>query len=84
MLLWAAYQYLLLMYAGTTAGMRVAKVRLSTFKGAAPNRRHRRSRVIGLYFSTASLMMGLLWSLVDVDALCWHDRISHTYLTRRE
>ena len=27
-------------------------------------------------------MMGLLWSLVDVDALCWHDRISHTYLTK--
>jgi uncharacterized RDD family membrane protein YckC len=83
-LLWAVYQYLMLMYAGTTAGMQVAKVRLSTFKGGAPNRRHRRSRVIGLYFSTASLMMGLLWSLVDVDTLCWHDRISHTYLTRRD
>ena len=25
--------------------------------------------------------MGLLWSLVDVDRLCWHDRISHTYLS---
>ena len=74
----------MLMYAGTTAGMQVTKIRLSTFKGEAPNRRHRRSRVLGLYFSTASLMMGLLWSLVDVDALCWHDRISHTYLTRRE
>ncbi len=56
-LLWAAYQYLMMMYAGTTVGMRVAKVRLSTFKGDAPNRRHRRSRVIGLYFSSASLMM---------------------------
>jgi uncharacterized RDD family membrane protein YckC len=83
-LLWAVYQYVMIMYAGTTAGMLVAKVRLSTFKGDAPNRRHRRSRVIGLYFSTASLMMGLLWSLVDVDALCWHDRISHTYLTGQE
>lgn len=83
-LLWAIYQYLMLMYAGTTAGMQVAKVRLSTFKGRAASRRHRRSRVIGLYFSTASLMMGLLWSLVDVDTLCWHDRISHTYLTRQD
>jgi uncharacterized RDD family membrane protein YckC len=82
-LLWAVYQYLMMMYAGTTAGMQMTKMRLSTFKGGAPNRRHRRSRVIGLYFSTASLMMGLLWSLVDVDALCWHDRISHTYLTKR-
>lgn len=84
LLLWAVYQYLMLLYAGGTAGMEVAKVRLSTFKGGVPNRRHRRSRVIGLYFSTASLMMGLLWSLVDVDTLCWHDRISHTYLTRRD
>ncbi len=29
-------------------------------------------------------MMGLLWALVDVDMLCWHDRISQTYLTSRE
>jgi uncharacterized RDD family membrane protein YckC len=83
-MLWAAYEYLLVMYGGTTAGMQVTKVRLSTFKGEAPNWRHRRRWVMGLYFSTASLGMGLLWSLVDVDRLCWHDRISHTYLTKRE
>jgi uncharacterized RDD family membrane protein YckC len=82
LMLWAVYEYLLLMYAGTTLGLRVTRTRLSTFRGVAPNWRHRRSRVIGLYFSAASLMMGLLWSLVDVDALCWHDRISHTYLTK--
>ena len=84
LLLWAVYEYLLLMYSGTTLGMQVTKLRLSTFKGEAPGRRQRRSRVIGLYFSAASIMMGLLWSLVDVDTLCWHDRISHTYLTRSE
>jgi uncharacterized RDD family membrane protein YckC len=83
-LLWAAYEYMLVMYAGETAGMRVAKVALSTFKGEAPNWRHRRRWVIGLYFSTASIGMGLLWSLVDVDQLCWHDRISHTFVTRRD
>jgi uncharacterized RDD family membrane protein YckC len=83
-LLWAIYQYLLTVYAGATAGMRVAKICLSTFTGTSPNRRHRRSRVIGLYFSTASLLMGLLWALVDVDLLCWHDRISRTYLTSRD
>ena len=27
-----------------------------------------------------SLGMGLMWIFVDVDALCWHDRLSHTYL----
>jgi len=78
--LWAVYQYLFLIYRTTTVGMHLAGIRLSAFNGGAPGRRQRRSRVIALYFSTASLMMGLLWALVDVDALCWHDRISQTYL----
>ena len=80
-LLWAAYQYVLLVYGGTTLGMRMAGIRLSTFRGQTPRFRERRYRVVGLYFSTASLAMGLLWALVDVDGLCWHDRISRTYLT---
>ncbi len=84
LLLWAVYQYMLTMYAGATVGMRALHLRLRTFKGGIPKWRHRRGRVVGLYFSAASLMMGLLWALVDVDALCWHDRISRTYLTRQE
>jgi uncharacterized RDD family membrane protein YckC len=83
-LFWGIYQYLLLIYAGKTAGMQVAGIRLSTFKGTRPSVRHRRNRVAGLYLSTASLAMGLLWAFVDVDALCWHDRISGTYPTKRE
>jgi uncharacterized RDD family membrane protein YckC len=79
--LWAVYQYLFTMYAGATPGMRLCRLRVRTFKGGPLSWRHRRSRVIGLYFSTASLMMGLFWVLVDVDGLCWHDRISRTYLT---
>jgi len=81
-LLWAIYQYLLLVYAGRTAGMQVTGIRLLTFKGRQPSLRHRRNRVLGLYLSTVSLVMGLLWAFVDVDTLCWHDRISGTYLTR--
>ncbi len=84
LLLWAIYQYLLLVYGGATAGMRIAKIRLSTFNGKSPCRRKRRQRVMALYFSTASFVMGLLWAFVDVDSLCWHDRISRTYLTDRE
>ena len=83
-LLWAIYQYLLVVYAGKTAGMRVAGTCLSTFKGRQPSFRHRRNRVLGLYLSTTSLAMGLLWAVVDVDSLCWHDRISGTYLTGRD
>ncbi|MGA3054308.1 MAG: RDD family protein [Candidatus Korobacteraceae bacterium] len=84
LLLWAVYQYVLLVYGGATAGMRIAKIRLSTFKGNSPCRRQRRQRVMALYFSMASFVMGLLWAFVDVDSLCWHDRISRTYLTDRE
>src|SRR5208337_1267837 len=49
---------------GKTAGMQLTRIRLSTFKGAPPSLRRRRSRVLGLYFSTASLVMGLRWPLV--------------------
>lgn len=83
-LLWAVYQYLFTMYGGATPGMQMLGIRLRTFKGGHLSWRHRRSRVIGLYFSAASLLMGLFWALVDVDALCWHDRISRTYLTKPE
>jgi uncharacterized RDD family membrane protein YckC len=82
-LFWAIYQYLLTVYAGTTVGMRVAGIGLSTFKGARPKWHTRRTRVLALYFSAASMSMGLLWALVDVDKLCWHDRISRTYLAKR-
>jgi uncharacterized RDD family membrane protein YckC len=83
-LFWGIYQYLFLVYAGRTAGMQVAGLRLSTFQGTRASVRQRRNRVAGLYLSTASLIMGLLWAFVDVDVLCWHDRISGTYLTKRE
>jgi uncharacterized RDD family membrane protein YckC len=80
-LLWFVYQYLLLVYGGATVGMRVSKIRLLTFAGTSPKKRQRRNRALGLWLSTASLAMGLLWAFVDVDALCWHDRMSQTYLT---
>jgi len=83
-LLWAIYQYLLTVYSGATVGMTMAGIRMSTFKGKQPRLGDRRNRILALYLSTASLGMGLLWAFVDVDALCWHDRISRTYLTPRE
>ena len=82
-LLWSVYQYLFVVYAGQTLGMMAAKIRLRTFQGRAPNLRQRRHRVLGFYLSTLSLGMGLMWLFVDVDALCWHDRLSQTYLADR-
>ena len=83
-ILWAAYQYILQVYAGATVGMVLTKTRLRTFKGAFPKWEQRRNRVLAFYLSAGSLAMGLLWALVDVDKLCWHDRISRTYLSSHE
>lgn len=83
-LLWSAYQYLFVVYGGRTPGMMAARIHLRTFQGNAPNLRQRRNRVLGFYLSALSLGMGLMWVFVDVDTLCWHDRLSHTYLSNRE
>jgi len=82
--LWAAYEYLLLVYAGSTPGLRIAKLDLSRFDGSRVPKALRRWRVLGAYLSAASLGMGYAWVFLDEDALCWHDRITHTYLAPRD
>jgi uncharacterized RDD family membrane protein YckC len=82
-LLWAVYQYLLVVYGGRTIGMRAARLRLCNFKGATPGLRQRRLRVLSMYLSVLSLGMGVLWSLVDIDSLCWHDRMSQSFLAAK-
>ncbi len=82
-LLWSVYQYLFVVYAGQTLGMIAVGIRLRTFKGRPPNFRQRRHRVLSFCLSALSLGMGLMWVFVDVDALCWHDRLSQTYLSDR-
>jgi len=79
-LLWAAYQYLLLVYSGSTPGLRMAGLELARFDGTRTNRRLRRWRVFASYLSAISLAMGYAWVFLDEDALCWHDRITHTFL----
>jgi uncharacterized RDD family membrane protein YckC len=79
-LFWAAYQYLLIVYAGSTPGLRLARLQLSCFDGTQTKRSVRRWRVLASYLSAASLGMGYAWLFLDEDSLCWHDRITHTYL----
>jgi uncharacterized RDD family membrane protein YckC len=78
-LLWASYQYLFLVYGGRTLGMKLTRTYLQTFKGRRLTFRQRQSRVMALCISVLSLGMGVLWSFVDVEGLCWHDRISQTF-----
>ena len=77
---WAGYQYLLMVYAGTTPGLRLARLELSRFNGSPAGRKLRRWRVLASYLSAISLGMGYGWVFLDEDSLCWHDRITHTYL----
>jgi uncharacterized RDD family membrane protein YckC len=81
---WAAYQYLLLVYAGTTPGLRLAKLELARFDGTPAPRRLRRWRVLASFLSATSLALGYLWAFLDEDVLCWHDRITHTYLAPKQ
>ena len=78
--LWAAYQYLFVVYTGSTPGSRLARLQLARFDGSPARRRLRRWRVLASFLSAVSLGMGYAWVFLDEDALCWHDRITHTYL----
>lgn len=79
-ILWAVFQYVFLVYTGSTPGMRLTGLRLSDFDGSAPDRVTRRWRALAMALSAVSLGLGFLWCLLDEDTLCWHDRITRTYL----
>jgi uncharacterized RDD family membrane protein YckC len=82
-LFWAAYQYLLIVYAATTPGLRAAGLALARFDGSPTGQSLRCWRVLAACLSGLSLGMGYAWVFLDEDALCWHDRITHTYLAPR-
>jgi uncharacterized RDD family membrane protein YckC len=78
--LWSAYAFLFVVYTGSTPGLRVLKLRLLRFDGLPVDRRLRRWRVLASFLSAFSLGLGYLWSLLDEDGLCWHDRITRTHI----
>jgi uncharacterized RDD family membrane protein YckC len=77
---WCAYEYLLLVYSGTTPGLRLARLELQRFDGDPAPRRLRQWRVLASVLSGISLGLGYAWCLLDEDQLCWHDRITRTYM----
>ncbi len=81
---WAGYQYLLLVHAGSTPGLKLAKLELSRFDGAPVPRNIRRWRVLASILSAVSVGLGYAWCLLDEDQLCWHDRITRTYMAPRK
>jgi uncharacterized RDD family membrane protein YckC len=78
--LWAAYEFLFVVYTGSTPGLRAARLRLAGFDGSPLNRRLRRWRVLASFLSAFSGGLGYLWCVLDQDGLCWHDRITRTHV----
>jgi uncharacterized RDD family membrane protein YckC len=83
-LFWGVYQYLLVVYSGNTPGLRATGLELARFDGTPAKRGLRRWRILASYLSAASLGMGYAWVFLDEDSLCWHDRITHTYLAPKK
>jgi uncharacterized RDD family membrane protein YckC len=79
-LLLTIYYLLSLSLSRSTAGMEVSGLRVITFSGDAPSRMVLHWRALAMVLSYAALGMGFAWLLIDEDRLCWHDRITHTYL----
>ena len=79
-LLWKAYEFLFVVYTGSTPGLRAARLRLAEFDGSPLNRRLRRWRVLASFLSAFSAGLGYLWCVLDQDGLCWHDRITRTHV----
>ena len=76
----AFYHLLFFSLAHATPGMRYACIGLWTFGNKRPTREQRWRRVAATALSVLPVGLGLLWSLFDEDRLCWHDRLSQTYL----
>ena len=83
-LLWAGYQYLALVYTGSTPGLRMAGLELVRFSGKPAPRRLRRWRFFASLLSAVSLALGYFWCFLDEDGLCWHDRITRTHMSPKK
>jgi len=81
-LLWGMYQYLFLVHAAATPGMRLAGLRVRTFDNRPARRSLRRWRAIAMMVSAMALGLGFLWAMIDEHGLCWHDRVTRTVLSR--
>jgi uncharacterized RDD family membrane protein YckC len=76
------YQMVFSTLADTTPGMKYARVSLCTFNNQSPTRAHRLGRLGALLLSVLPVGLGLAWAIFDENHLCWHDRLSQTYLRK--
>jgi len=75
------YEVLWALANADTAGMQWARLRLVNFEGRAPDREQRLYRLASGCLSLMAAGLGMLWALVDEEALTWHDHMSKTFPT---
>jgi len=80
-LFYAQYFALFTVFGGCTPGMMLCRLRVLSFDGGMPTSRQMLRRSFGYLVSAGTCFLGFLWALWDEDHLCWHDRLSRTYLT---
>jgi uncharacterized RDD family membrane protein YckC len=80
-LFYAQYFTLFTVFGGSTPGMLLSGLRVTSFDGDLPTPRQLQWRSFGYLISGGTFFLGFLWALWDEDHLTWQDRISQTYLT---
>jgi uncharacterized RDD family membrane protein YckC len=64
-----------------SVGMSAMGLRLVDFYGNPPSRELRYQRALAGFISFLAAGIGLVWALVDQDALTWHDHMTNTFPT---
>lgn len=75
------YFALFTIFGGTTPGMMMRNLQVTSFSGEPPTPRQMLLRSAGYVLSAGAFFLGFLWAMWDEDELTWHDRLSHTYLS---
>jgi uncharacterized RDD family membrane protein YckC len=75
------YFALFTIFGGTTPGMMMRNLQVTSFSGEPPAPRQMLLRSAGYMLSAGTFFLGFLWAMWDEDQLTWHDRLSNTYLS---
>jgi uncharacterized RDD family membrane protein YckC len=76
------YLGLFFILAKGTPGMKYAQLEMCTLAGGRPTRAQRCARLGALMLSILPAGLGVALAIFDEQNLCWHDRLSGTYLRR--
>lgn len=77
------YQVFFISVASGTPGMMWARIAMFTLNGEKPTFDQRCGRLGALVMSLLPVGLGAAWAIFDDEHLCWHDRLSGTYLRKR-